>query len=203
MRLTDRQRRITRQVAAQLLAYPDLRFPEQIPLLREAIAILPEPVAHPLRAFVRHVERTPLDELAANYVETFDLRRKSCLYLTYYLYGDTRKRGAALLRFKHAYAKSGWSLSDEELPDHLAVVLEFSALTDTDAGGRLLREHRAGLELLWHALQDSDSPYAAVVEAVRATLSELGARDLAAMLRLGREGPPAEQVGLEPYGAKP
>ena len=30
-----------------------------------------------------------------------------CLHLTYYAYGDTRKRGMALLRFKHAYRNAG------------------------------------------------------------------------------------------------
>ena len=38
--------------------------------------------------------------LYTNYVETFDLRKRSGLYLSYYLYGDTRKRGVtARLRF--------------------------------------------------------------------------------------------------------
>lgn len=199
MSTNDRQRRVTHQVASLLLAYPDHQLLERIPLLRQAIATLPEHLGRPLRALVEHVERTPLDDLAAAYVKTFDLRRKSCLYLTYYLYGDTRKRGAALLRFKHAYARAGLPLGQEELPDHLAVVLEFSAVGDAEAAGRLLRDHRAGLELLWHALRDCGSPYAGVVEAVRATLPEPGARDLAAALRLARQGPPAEEVGLEPY----
>ena len=43
----------------------------------------------------------------ADYVETFDLRRRCCLYLTYYTYGDTRKRGMALLQFKHLYRGPG------------------------------------------------------------------------------------------------
>lgn len=49
---------------------------------------------------------TPLPELAAHYGATFDLKRRCCPYLTYYTYGDTRKRGMALLRFKHAC--HGW-----------------------------------------------------------------------------------------------
>ncbi|GLB64437.1 hypothetical protein NCCP2495_23160 [Dietzia sp. NCCP-2495] len=36
---------------------------------------------------------TPLTELQAEHVETFDLRRRCCPYLTYYRFGDTRKRG--------------------------------------------------------------------------------------------------------------
>ena len=37
-------------------------------------------------------------------METFDLDRRTSLHLTYYLYGDTRKRGLALLRLKRLYA---------------------------------------------------------------------------------------------------
>ena len=38
-----------------------------------------------------------------HYVEIFDRRRKACLYLTYFLNGDTRGRGMALVGFKEAY----------------------------------------------------------------------------------------------------
>jgi nitrate reductase molybdenum cofactor assembly chaperone NarJ/NarW len=45
--------------------------------------------------------------LAARYVETFDLRRRASLYLTYYAHGDTRERGMALLRLKKLYRAPG------------------------------------------------------------------------------------------------
>jgi nitrate reductase delta subunit len=80
------------------------------------------------------------------------------------------------------------------------VVLEFSAQADPGAAARLLKAHRAGLELLWRALREAGSPYAGVIEAVRATLPDPAPRDLAEALRLAQEGPPAERVGLEPFG---
>ena len=43
----------------------------------------------------------------AHYVETFDLRRRASLYLTYYAHGDTRERGMALLRLKKLYRAAG------------------------------------------------------------------------------------------------
>ena len=48
--------------------------------------------------------------LAARYVETFDLRRRASLYLTYYAHGDTRERGMALLRLKKLYRAAGLPL---------------------------------------------------------------------------------------------
>jgi nitrate reductase delta subunit len=105
----------------------------------------------------------------------------------------------ALLRFKHAYRTAGLNLTDDELPDHLAVVLEFAATGDPVAGRQLLLDHRAGVELLRLALVDAGSPYADLMVAVCATLPPLPGDDLDAVLRLAAEGPPAEEVGLEPF----
>lgn len=198
--LTDTQRRRTHQAAALLLAYPDERLAARLPLLDEVAATLPAVVGRPLGRMLDHVHATPLLQLAAAYVDTFDLRRRCCLYLTYATCGDTRKRGAALVRFKQTYTAAGLELSGDELPDHLAVVLELSGAGELRRAEGLLREYRAGLELLWFALRDQGSPYADVVGAVRVTLPDPGVRDREAALRLAREGPPDEDVGLEPYG---
>ena len=73
-------------------------------------AQLPGAVGEPLRATVVRLETTPLAELQADYVETFDTRRRHNLFLTYFAHGDTRKRGVALLRFKQTYLRSGFVL---------------------------------------------------------------------------------------------
>ena len=133
-----------------------------------------------------------------HYVDTFDLRRRCCLYLTYYAFGDTRKRGMAILRFTHAYRSAGFEPVGEELPDHLAVACELAA-RDLPAGQRLLGEHRAGVELLRLALDDAGSPYLSVVDLVRDLLHDPAPHDLQRALELARSGPPAEEVGLEPF----
>jgi nitrate reductase delta subunit len=199
-RLPLRQRRIIHQVASLLLGYPDDELLARLPLLRAAVTELPPAAAAPLSRVLDHLAGTPPERLRADYVETFDLRRRCCLYLTYYSHGDTRRRGMALLRFTHAYRAAGMDPVATELPDHLAVVLEFAATEDPEAGDRLLREHRAGLELLRLSLQEAASPYADVLVAVGATLPEVDARDRDAVLRLARSGPPTEEVGLEPFG---
>ena len=192
-----------RQAASLLLSYPDEELLARLPLLRASVSPLPAEFAGPLGRFLDHVETTPLGQQQAEYVETFDLRRRCCLYLTYFTHGDTRKRGMALVQFKHLYSRAGMTLSDEELPDHLAVVLEFSAIGDVVRGERLLTEYRPGLELIRLALEERRSPYAAVLQAVCATLPPVEAADRAAVLRLAQQGPPGEEVGLDPYGALP
>ncbi|MFF4547690.1 nitrate reductase molybdenum cofactor assembly chaperone [Streptomyces sp. NPDC001435] len=186
------------QAQSLLLAYPDDQFAARLELARQVATHLPRPVAEPLLEFVAHADRTAPADLATAYVATFDHRKRCCPYLTYYAHGDTRKRGLALLRLKQTYAAAGWRLADDELPDHLAVVLEFAA-TDPTTGLGLLTDHRAGLELLRLALQDEGSAWAGVLRSVSATLPQLAGDDREAVARLAAEGPPEEQVGLDPY----
>ncbi|MPZ86442.1 MAG: nitrate reductase molybdenum cofactor assembly chaperone [Actinophytocola sp.] len=199
MTFADDQRATAWQVQSLLMSYPDEQLVDRQPLLRAATRTLPAPLATPLNAFMDHIEATPLTELAADYVATFDHRKRFSPYLTYFAYGDTRKRGMALLRFKHAYRAAGLELDDSELPDHLAVVLEFAATGDPVVGQRLMIEHRAGLELMRLGLHEAGSPWANVLESVSATLPPLGRREHDAVARLAAEGPPEEEVGLAPF----
>lgn len=135
----------------------------------------------------------------AHYVETFDLRRRASLHLTYYEHGDTRTRGMALLRLKKLYRAAGLPMESAELPDHLVVLLAFAALAPPGHGEAVLAEHRAALELLRLSLHDAGSAYAHLLDAVVSGLPALTVKDRADVERLAREGPPEEAVGLEPY----
>lgn len=183
------------QAAALCLEYPDEQWRARLPLLRAAADALPATALH---RFISYADATPPGEATRCYVDTFDLRRRCCPYLTYYAFGDTRKRGMALLEFTTAYRTAGFAVASGELPDHLAVVCEFTAQRPNE-GGALLTHHRAGLELLRLALEDSRSPYVHVVDTVRSVLPEPAPRDLAHALELARSGPPEEEVGLEPF----
>lgn len=138
--------------------------------------------------------------LAARYVETFDLRRRTSLELTYYAHGDTRERGMALLRLKKLYRAAGLPMESRELPDHLTVMLAFAALAPEGHGEALMAEHRAAIELLRLSLYDGESPYAHVLDAIAALLPALSVTERAEVARLAKDGPPEEAVGLEPYG---
>lgn len=202
--LPDHQLAVAWQSVSLLLGYPDEALLARLPLVREASHQLPAGVGAPIREAVAGLEAAPLGELQADYVETFDTRRRCNLYLTYFAHGDTRKRGVALLRFKQAYLRSGFVLDADpvqggELPDHLCVVLEFAATVDPRLGHGLLLDHRAGLELLRLALTEAGSRWAPAVVALSATLPPLRGDEWAAVRRLAADGPPEEEVGLDPY----
>lgn len=187
------------QSVSLLLDYPDEFLLARADLLRSASQQLTPAVGGCIRAFLDHLESTPLPELQSDYVETFDTRRRCNLFLTYFAHGDTRKRGMALLRFKQSYLRAGFELDDGELPDHLCVVLEFAATVDQDIGRDLMLDHRAGLELLRLSLRDMGSPWAHLIDAVTATLPPLRGDERDAVRRLAAEGPPEEEVGLAPF----
>lgn len=201
--LAELHQRMVWRIAALLLDYPTQQTLDMLDELHAGAGSLPAPAGSALVAFVEHMGQTPPIELAAYYVETFDLRRRNCLHLSYYAYGDTRKRGMALLRFKHAYRAVGATLGEHELPDHLAVVLEFAATVDPVVGRRLLVEYRPVVELLRLSLQECGSPYAAVLDAVCATLPELNVADRRRVAELAAQGPPEEEVGLEAFAMDP
>ena len=186
------------RAASLALGYPDGEWRQSLPLLHAAADTVTGPPAGHLRSFLGVAGASGADELQQAYVDTFDLHRRCCPYLTYYSHGDTRKRGMALLQFTAAYRAAGFELVSGELPDHIAVLCEFSA-AEPDRGCALFRQHRAGLELLRAALDEAGSPWLHVVDAIRAVLPGAAPRDLRRALHLARTGPPAEEVGLEPF----
>jgi nitrate reductase molybdenum cofactor assembly chaperone NarJ/NarW len=201
--LSDRDGRLLWRIAALLLDYPGAQTLGMVDQLTAAAMELPAVVGTPLLEFLSEFSSVDPMRLAARYVETFDMRRRASLHLTYYAYGDTRKRGMALLRFKHAYRQAGMQVGDDELPDYLPLVLEFAATVDPLQGERLLAEHVPVLELLRLSLQDSGSGYAGILAAILATLPPINTADRRRIAELAAAGPPEEDVGLEPFAMDP
>jgi nitrate reductase molybdenum cofactor assembly chaperone NarJ/NarW len=186
------------KLASVLLQYPTTALFDGLGELDAfAATTSPKSARTAFARFLSWLRRTAPADVAQHYVQTFDLRRRCALYLTYYRYGDTRKRGMAMVAFKAAYRDAGFVPTEDELPDYLPMVLDFAALTDR--GHRLLRSRRADLELLRRALARAESPYEDVVAAVCAQLPRLSRRELGQVLTAWESGPPREEVGLEPF----
>lgn len=203
-RLTPKEtagRALVLRLVSLLLQYPDSELISAREELNAVVEALPAtPGAEHLARFTDWFAAQEPEALERHYVEMFDLRRRSSLYLTYYLHGDTRRRGMALLTLNQRYKAAGWDTDGGELPDHLPVVLEFAALAGPGGGEAPLRQHRRGLELIHRALTDADSPYQHVLAALLTLLPPPTEADLAEVAKLAAEGPPNEEVGLDPYG---
>lgn len=198
--LTDDQVRAVWTAASWLIDYPDDELLERLPLLQRLISGLPERPREGLAALIEALRTGDIIELRSEYVETFDTRRRGCLYLTYFSNGDTRRRGMALLKIKEQYRDAGLEVSDDELPDHLTYVLEFGAGHQLAEAAEILKTNRAGLELLRLHLEERGSVWHGAIDAVCATLPALQGPDIEAVQRLAAQGPEEELVGLGGYG---
>lgn len=208
---SDRELATSWQVVSLLLDYPTDELVRRVPAIREALTEAPPGVRQACAAYLSELESGDLLALQRDYVDTFDVTRKCALHLTYFVHGDTRRRGVALVEFKQAFRRSGVELeeradgSEAELPDYLPAVLEFGACYDRAEAWRLLNDHRVGIELLRTALVKRGSPWLGVVDALRATLPELDGDGEQALAKLIAEGPPTEEVGIDtaPYAVDP
>jgi len=180
-----------------LLSYPDEAVLARVPAVLTAIDTLPREAREEISAAAVWLKDAEPLRAQSHYVENFDRRRRACLYLTYFLNGDTRRRGMALVEFKEAYQAVGFDLTTGELPDFLPVVLEFGAVGDLAAALEMLAVHRSGLEVLEAALERFDSPYSQVVTGLLTVVPPAPAGPSAEELALA--GPPVEQVGLAPF----
>ncbi|HNA99176.1 MAG TPA: nitrate reductase molybdenum cofactor assembly chaperone, partial [Marmoricola sp.] len=176
--------------------YPDQQLLDSLDQIQSLV-----PDDQDLVGLIEHLRANELQALQEEYVATFDHTRRCALYLTYFAYGDTRRRGVALVQFKQAFRRAGVEFDEDsdELPDHLCVVLQLGAAHDPDAAWRLLLDHRAGIEMLRQALAAEESPWLGALLALCATLPPLVGDEAEAVRRLIEEGPPDETVGLDPY----
>lgn len=73
-----------------------------------------------------------LTELQELYVETFDYKEKTNLYLTAHELGDSRKRGFALVQLQKMIHDSGFESMNKELADYIPMLLEFLAVSSEE-----------------------------------------------------------------------
>ncbi len=191
--------RLVWQAASLLLAYPDERRDERLETVETLLTNVSGTAAEMLARTVAALLAADPLAAATDYVETFDMRRRSTMYLTYWTAGDTRNRGREMLAFATAYRQAGVEPPSSEAPDHLPVVLEFAATVYPEVGRRLLIEHRVPIDVLLQALTEARSPYAHTIAAVCETLPPVTDQEVQRACRLAEAGPPAEAVGLQPF----
>jgi nitrate reductase molybdenum cofactor assembly chaperone NarJ/NarW len=161
--------RLTLRVLAALLRYPDADFRAVVPELRAALegeGVLPRPRRAELDALMRQLQGMDPFEAEGRFVDTFDRGRATSLHLFEHVHGDSRDRGPALVDLGQTYERAGLLLGDDELPDHLSVVLEFASTQPGAVAREFLAEMAHILTAVFSALRERESPYASVIAAV-------------------------------------
>lgn len=159
----------TLRVLAALLRYPDAAFRAAIPELQRALdteAALPLNRVLELHALLQRLQREDPFTIESDFVELFDRGRGTALHLFEHVHGDSRERGPAMIDLQQTYEKAGLFLAPGELPDHLAVVLEFASTQPPKEARAFLSEIAHIVRAIFSALLRRQSPYASVLAAV-------------------------------------
>lgn len=188
------------KLVSLLLQYPDPQTAASLQALDlDRVGPVEKGQRESLASFFDWYRGRTIEELSRSYVDSFDFDRQRSLHLTYHLHGDSRQRGLGLLQIKTAYRKAGLEPNDSELPDFLPFMLEFSAMAPAPMGRDLLERHRASIELIRDSLKQEGSPWLYLFDVIRAELPGLSRRQIDRIRRLAEQGPPTEEVGLEPF----
>lgn len=188
------------KLVSLLLQYPEPDAVEELGGLDlEEVGPVSAAAREALGNFLAWYRARSLDDLRESYVDNFDFDRRRSLHLTYQLHGDSRQRGLALLKIKNVYRDAGLVPAAEELPDYLPLMLEFAVLAPDGAGRDLLDSHRESIELIRAGLLRADSPWAPLFEVIRDGMPGLSRRQINRIKRLAEDGPPSEEVGMEPF----
>ena len=158
-------------IISRLLEYPDAALWQHQQEFVEALDTaehLPAAPRAQLKAFLDTLlGQDPLDA-QASYSELFDRGRATSLLLFEHVHGESRDRGQAMVDLLAQYEQHGLELDSRELPDHLPLYLEYLAqLPVQDAVGGL-QDIAPILALLGARLQQRESGYAVLFDALMA-----------------------------------
>jgi nitrate reductase molybdenum cofactor assembly chaperone NarJ/NarW len=166
---------LTLRALAALLRYPDAELRSHANELRDALAAERVLTISRLRELSRLLDRLQAGDamqLECDYVDTFDRSRRTALHLFEHVHGDSRDRGPAMVDLAQTYERAGLLLAPGELPDHLAVVLEFASTQPPRQARAFLGETAHIVRAIFSALVERQSPYASVLAAVLEAVGE-------------------------------
>jgi nitrate reductase delta subunit len=126
-----------------------------------------------LFTFWNYTLETDFDTLTTEYVRWFDLRESTTLYLTYGIFGDNRERGPAFVKLKMEFAKAGFYLKENELPDYLPLILDFASIADIQYVKKVFAIHYKAIETLYTAMSKEKMPYNHLLDACMVTIDRL------------------------------
>lgn len=114
---------------AALLEYPSAEIQAQAQVCLERLRAVDVEAAEKLEKFSNFAKSSASQRLQELFTTTFDMQPVCYPYVGFHLYGESYKRGAFMAQLNEAYRACLYS-AEQELPDHLAVILRFLGLNE-------------------------------------------------------------------------
>ena len=118
-----------------LLKYPDDNFHRD---LNELVSYMGNYNDETLNSIIQKIlpsfQDLEINKLKELYSHTFDWNPSTCLYVGYYLFGESYFRSTFLIKLREVFENHNFSPPLNEMPDHYSILLDFSAnhLDDTE-----------------------------------------------------------------------
>jgi nitrate reductase delta subunit len=147
------------KLSSIMLRYPSKEWCGNEDFYELILSIEDQKIQEALLNFWSYATDTDWETLTVNYVSWFDLSDSTTMYLTYGIFGDNRERGPAFVKLKMEYAKAGFYLKENELPDYLPLILDFVSMAEKVYAKRVLSIHYKAIEDLYIKLSEENIPY--------------------------------------------
>jgi nitrate reductase delta subunit len=154
-------------VLSLLLEYPSAECIQNIDVLENVLreeACENGGAAEMLAPLLESLRTTPLLSLEMRYMDTFENKRGTSLFLYEHLYGEDAARGLALSNLFEKYASHNFVPKSGELPDYVPDILEYLSILPKEEAQETLGRTVHLFALLKDNLKKSESLYAPVFE---------------------------------------
>jgi nitrate reductase delta subunit len=177
-----------------LLDYPTPDLQAAADEIEQALAeerALPAAELEGVRAFIERLRRSDIMDLQEYWIGLFDRSKRLALHLYEHSYGESRDRGQAMVNLALTYRMNGFELNASEMPDYLPLFLEFLSVVPEVHARRYLTDAIEIIEALRIRLEERDSTYAALLNALVTLASrDADADEVEAILAEEPQDPP-------------
>lgn len=190
----------TFKILSALLSYPTEELIEaarEFPEILDREAMVPARLRSPLDRLIGEIANGEIYDLQERYGLLFDRSKTLALHLFEHVHGESRDRGQAMVDLKTLYENDGFYISANELPDYIPLFLEFLSTQPVEASRELLGQPSHILAALAGRLEQRQSNYRAVFDALVAIASAAPDRTAVDALLTEADADPMDYQALD------
>ncbi|WP_010677857.1 nitrate reductase molybdenum cofactor assembly chaperone [Bacillus timonensis] len=183
-------------IMSRILDYPDQTLYQGYPEIEEYVnkEIGSVNMRNEILERTAPLFKIPLLGLQELYVDTFDYKDKTGLYLTAHELGDSRKRGAALIKLQKLIVEGGFEYHGKEIMDYIPMLFELLAhAPEGENFERLYRRLAFAVDRI-HKNLSSSNPYQRIVDILMMFVFEAPEAEEITLLENQREEADLEEL---------